>query len=68
MHSSILGNHVIASFCTFLGQGRVDGAICFHTEKEKLEFLQKVHENGVRNIEMECVGLAAMCQKVKMRG
>jgi len=38
----------------FEGQGRLDGALrTWYTEKDKLEFLQRAHDVGVRNIEME---------------
>ncbi|XP_068182270.1 uridine phosphorylase 1-like [Antennarius striatus] len=44
------------------GQARLDGAFCSFTEKEKLEYLQKAHEAGVCNIEMESTVFAAMCK------
>lgn len=34
-------------------QGRIDGAICDHTEEQKMAWLRSLHEAGVRNIEME---------------
>lgn len=34
-------------------QGRIDGAICDHTAEEKMQWLQSLHDAGVRNIEME---------------
>ncbi|VDL20019.1 unnamed protein product [Hymenolepis diminuta] len=43
-------------------QGRLDGAICDYTEKEKMAFLQKAYDLGVRNLEMESLGFAAFCQ------
>ena len=33
-----------------------------------MKYLQKLHDAGVRNIEMECVALAAMTHQVKMKG
>lgn len=45
------------------GQGRLDGAFCGYTLDDKLKFLQKVYEAGVRNIEMESVCFAAMCNR-----
>ncbi|XP_068750651.1 uridine phosphorylase 1-like isoform X2 [Montipora capricornis] len=45
------------------GQGRVDGAFCDYTLDEKLEFLQKIYDAGVRNIEMESACFAAMCNR-----
>nr|VZI19186.1 unnamed protein product [Spirometra erinaceieuropaei] len=48
-------------------QGRLDGAICEYSEEEKLEFLKKAHDQGVRNIEMESLGFAAFCQHLGIR-
>jgi len=45
------------------GQGRLDGAFCDYTLEDKLSFLNKVHEAGVYNIEMESVCFAAMCNR-----
>ena len=46
-----------------LGQGRLDGAFCNYTLDDKLKFLQKIYDAGVRNIEMESVCFAAMCNR-----
>lgn len=37
----------------FVGQGRLDGAICDYSELDKLNYLEKLHKFGVVNIEME---------------
>merc|ERR1712217_934690 len=38
----------------FEGQGRIDGALkTWYTEDDKLKFLQRAYDLGVRNIEME---------------
>jgi uridine phosphorylase len=37
----------------FLEQFRIDGAISFETLESKMAWLQWLHDNGVRNIEME---------------
>ena len=37
----------------FLEQFRLDGAICMETPETKQAWLEWIHENGVRNIEME---------------
>nr|QOK99934.1 uridine phosphorylase 2 [Sparus aurata] len=47
------------SFCS---QGRLDGALCSFSHEEKLEYLRKAYEAGVRNIEMESTVFAAMCR------
>jgi len=49
------------------GQGRTDGAICEYTEKDKMDFLQKCHDLGVRNIEMEASMFASVTQKVGVK-
>lgn len=51
-----------------LEQGRLDGAICDYTREEKMAFLQKAYDNGVRNLEMESLGFAAFCKHLKIKG
>lgn len=41
-------------------QGRLDGAFCEFTLKDKMEYLKKIHDFGVMNIEMECTIFAAL--------
>lgn len=44
------------------GQGRLDGALNPpYTKDDKMTFLRKAHEAGVRNIEMEAPAFAAFC-------
>lgn len=52
--------------CFYEGQARLDGAICEYTEKDKMEFLQKAHDKGVRNFEMEAPEFAAFCKKLNI--
>ncbi|XP_007500480.1 uridine phosphorylase 1 [Monodelphis domestica] len=59
--NTVVGN----TMCTldfYEGQGRLDGAFCSYTEKDKFEYLQAAHDAGVRNIEMESTIFAAMCR------
>jgi len=49
------------------GQGRTDGAICEYTEKDKMDFLQKCHDLGIRNIEMEASMFASVTKKVGVK-
>ncbi|XP_033116908.1 uridine phosphorylase 1-like [Anneissia japonica] len=49
-------------------QGRLDGAVCEYTEDDKMAYLKKAEEIGVRNIEMEATCFAAMCKKVGIPG
>jgi uridine phosphorylase len=37
----------------YIEQNRIDGAIAFCTEQEKMEWLKKAEKLGVKNIEME---------------
>ncbi|XP_061810404.1 uridine phosphorylase 1 isoform X3 [Nerophis lumbriciformis] len=58
------------TMCTldfYEGQGRLDGAFCSYTEKEKHEYLTKAQEAGVCNIEMESTVFAAMCKLGNLR-
>lgn len=51
-----------------LGQGRLDGALCSYTEKDKQKYLQAAHSAGVCNIEMESSVLAAICGACSIPG
>ncbi|XP_074039227.1 uridine phosphorylase 1 isoform X1 [Leptinotarsa decemlineata] len=42
------------------GQGRLDGAFCDYTEAEKMEYLENLRSNGIKNIEMEATPFAAL--------
>ncbi|XP_004676588.1 PREDICTED: uridine phosphorylase 1 [Condylura cristata] len=62
----VVGN----TMCTldfYEGQGRLDGALCSYTEKEKQEYLQEAYQVGIRNIEMESLVFAAMCRACGLR-
>ncbi|KAG6443485.1 uridine phosphorylase 1 isoform X1 [Manduca sexta] len=52
----------------YRGQGRLDGPFCDYTEQDKLAYLTKLSEMGVRNIEMEAPALAAMLTEAGVRG
>lgn len=45
-------------------QGRTNGAICDHSQDDKMRFLEKAREAGVINMEMESNYMAAMCHKL----
>ncbi|XP_023333543.1 uridine phosphorylase 1 [Eurytemora carolleeae] len=49
------------------GQGRLDGAICEYTEKDKMAYLNHVSDNGVVNMEMEATVFAAMTHMAGIR-
>lgn len=42
------------------GQGRLDGAFCDFTERDKMDYLNNIHKAGVKNIEMESLSFAAL--------
>mmetsp|Transcript_3268 Transcript_3268/g.6235 ORF Transcript_3268/g.6235 Transcript_3268/m.6235 type:complete len:294 (-) Transcript_3268:146-1027(-) len=48
-------------------QGRLDGAFCNYTAEDKMKFLQKLHNAGVRNIEMEVVQFSALLNRAGYR-
>merc|ERR1719330_111173 len=51
------------------GQGRLDGALrTWYTEEDKMRFLQKAYNAGVRNIEMEAPAFGAFCRRAGIRG
>ena len=49
------------------GQGRLDGAICDYDVEDKMEFLQRAHAAGVRNIEMESLQFGAFTKIIGVR-
>lgn len=58
------------TMCTddfYEAQGRTDGAICDHTEEEKMAFLRKVQAKGIKNIEMESTMFAALTKYAGIR-
>lgn len=48
-------------------QGRTDGFFCEYEEEDKFAFLQRVHEEGVKNIEMEALLFLAFAQRANVR-
>lgn len=54
--------------CSFvIGQGRLDGAFCDFTETDKMNYLNKLHDFGVVNIEMESTIFAALTHHAGIR-
>ncbi|XP_013793023.2 uridine phosphorylase 1-like [Limulus polyphemus] len=59
------------TLCTqdfYEGQGRLDGAFCCYTEREKTEYLHHLKHVGIINIEMESLAFAAICNYCNLRG
>lgn len=50
-----------------VGQGRADGAICEYTEQDKMDYLHRVKDAGIVNIEMECSAIAALCGRSNVK-
>lgn len=49
------------------GQGRMDGALLPpYSEAERMNFLKRAHEKGVRNIEMESTAFASFCRRANI--
>jgi len=62
--------HIGRTMCTYdfyEGQGRLDGAFCDYTEKEKLEFLHQVRDQNIINMEMESLAFAALTHHAGIR-
>lgn len=57
-----------ATDSSILGQGRLDGAFCEYKEEDKLEFLKRIQEENVVNMEMESLCFAALCNHAGIRG
>ncbi|CAK1589765.1 unnamed protein product [Parnassius mnemosyne] len=51
----------------YRGQARLDGPFCDYTEQDKIAFLHKLADMGVRNIEMEATAFAAYTNEAGVR-
>lgn len=49
----VVSGKTMCTYDFYEGQGRLDGAFCEFTEADKMEYLEKLREFGVVNIEME---------------
>ncbi|XP_065568267.1 uridine phosphorylase 1-like [Artemia franciscana] len=62
--------HVGKTMCThdfYEGQGRLDGAFCEYTERDKLNFLEKIHKDHIINMEMESLAFGALTYHAGIR-
>jgi len=64
----VIPGKTMSTDCFYEGQGRLDGAICDYTIEDKMEFLNKLHSMGARNIEMEAAQFAAFTHRLGIRG
>lgn len=47
---------------------RLDGYFCDYVEKDKLNFLRMLNDNGVKNIEMESTAFASYTSRAGFKG
>ncbi|EYC07188.1 hypothetical protein Y032_0071g513 [Ancylostoma ceylanicum] len=50
------------------GQMRLDGFFCEYNADDKFDFLRKIHDKGVRNIEMESACFASLTYRAGVKG
>ncbi|ESO96561.1 hypothetical protein LOTGIDRAFT_115853 [Lottia gigantea] len=50
--------------CFYEAQGRLDGALCDYFENDKQDFIKRLQDKGVINMEMEGLGLFSYCHRV----
>ncbi|XP_052841259.1 uridine phosphorylase 2 isoform X3 [Drosophila gunungcola] len=58
------------TMCThdfYEGQSRLDGAFCEYTPEMKKTYLEELQNQGVKNIEMESLALAALTSRANIR-
>jgi len=46
----------------------MDGCICEFTLQEQMDYVKRLQQIGIVNIEMECTVLASLCQKTGVKG
>jgi len=63
----VVPGKTMSADCFYEGQGRLDGAICDYQESDKMDFLNRLHEYGVRNIEMEAAQFASFTHRLNIR-
>lgn len=49
------------------GQARLDGFFCDYSKEDKMAFLRRVHNRGIKNIEMESLCFAAYCYRAGIK-
>lgn len=63
-----LSGKTMCTYDFYEGQGRLDGAFCEYSEQDKLDFLKRIKDAGVINMEMESLAFAALCTHAGIRG
>ena len=46
----------------------MDGCICEFSQQEQMDYIKRLQQMGIVNIEMECTVLASLCQKTGVKG
>lgn len=46
----------------------MDGCICEFSQQEQTDYIKRLQQTGIVNIEMECTVLASLCQKTGVKG
>jgi uridine phosphorylase len=63
----VVRGKTMSADCFYEGQGRLDGALCEYGEADKMTFLRRAHDKGVRNIEMEALQFGAFTHRLGIR-
>lgn len=63
---SVITGKTMGTSDFYEAQGRLDGAICEHSERDKFAFLDTLKKLGVVNIEMEAAMFSAFCHHLKI--
>ncbi|XP_050407001.1 uridine phosphorylase 2 [Patella vulgata] len=66
-HFETISGKTMCTYDFYEGQGRLDGAFCDYKKSDKMAFLKRIHERGVRNIEMESLCFAAYCHRAGIK-
>ncbi|XP_033116792.1 uridine phosphorylase 2-like [Anneissia japonica] len=64
----VVKGNTIGTFGFYECQGRLDGAVCKYSKDEKMDYLHRAYEKGVRNFEMEAPCFGAMCKITGIQG
>lgn len=65
-YDTVMGK-TMCTYDFYEGQGRLDGAFCDFSEADKMEYLHKLSDFGVVNIEMEATTFAALTHHAGIR-
>ncbi|KAK6181039.1 hypothetical protein SNE40_008982 [Patella caerulea] len=66
-HFQTIRGKTMCTYDFYEGQGRLDGAFCDYKKSDKMAFLKRIYERGVKNIEMESLCFAAYCHRAGIK-